>query len=178
METIDILSPHGRATGEVKSKPDVHRDGDLHRSVHVWIVTPRGVLIQRRSLRKENHPGLWDVSVAGHLSAGEDAVTAAIREAEEEIGLLLAPGELQHIGTIAERCVLNGGRYIDNEIHEIFLVRRDVDLRELRLQDGEVDEVAIVTLEELLARTDVVPHPEEYELLRQCAAMNTSSAPG
>jgi isopentenyldiphosphate isomerase len=165
MELIDILGPDGQPTGVVKSKADVHRDGDLHRSIHLWIVTPRGLVLQKRSVRKENHPGLWDVSVAGHVSAGEDAADAVLREAEEELGLVLHRDELRHIGTIAEWCVLNGGRYFNNELHEIYIARREVDPATLRLQDGEVDDVAIVTLEELLARTDVVPHPEEYQLL-------------
>ena len=167
MELIDILSPDGEATGAVKPKADVHRDGDLHRSVHVWIVGERGILLQKRSMGKDNYPGAWDVSVAGHLSAGEDPITAAVREAEEEIGLTLQPSELRHIGTIAEFALLNGGRYINNELHEIFVVHREVDPDSLRLQESEVDAVALVTIDELLARTDVVPHPEEYELLRR-----------
>src|SRR6187549_1019720 len=109
MELIDVLHADGRATGIKRSKADVHRDGDLHRSVHVWILTPRGVVLQKRSLRKENNPGLWDVSVAGHLSAGEDAETAALREAEEELGLELQRSELHHVGSLSERCVLNEG---------------------------------------------------------------------
>jgi isopentenyldiphosphate isomerase len=175
MELLDVLTRDGRPTGAVKSKADVHRDGDWHRSAHVWIVNGRGeVLLQRRSARKENNPGLWDVSVAGHLSAGEDAVTAAIRETQEEIGLTVSANELQHIATIVEASVLNGGRYIENEFHEIFLVRREVDLSQLRLQDGEVDDVAFVPVTELLSRGDLVPHGTEYQLLQ----MKTSSAPG
>jgi isopentenyl-diphosphate Delta-isomerase len=166
IEYVDVVTRDGVATGVVKPKAHVHRDGDLHTSAHLWVITPAGdVLLQKRSLRKENHPGLWDVSVAGHLSAGEDAVAAAVREAAEEVGLQFDPGELQHIGTLEERTVLNEGRYIENELHEIFVAFRDVSLSELRLQDGEVDDAAIVPVDELLARGDVVPHREEYELL-------------
>ena len=174
-ELVDVLTRDGAPTGIVKPKADVHRDGDWHRSAHVWILTTPGkVLLQRRSLRKENNPGLWDVSVAGHLSAGEDAVSAAMREAEEEIGLSLDFEELQHIATLTEASVLNGGRYIENEFHEIFIVRRDISLADLRLQHSEVDDVAIVPVRDLLTRTDLVPHPTEYQLLQ----MKTSSAPG
>jgi isopentenyl-diphosphate delta-isomerase len=74
MERIDVLTPDGRPTGVTKGKSEVHRDGDWHRAAHVWIVTPSGrILLQRRSVRKENYPGFWDVSAAGHLSAGESA---------------------------------------------------------------------------------------------------------
>ena len=165
MEMIDVLAADGSPTGRTKPKPDVHRDGDLHRSVHVWIITPDGsILVQHRAAVKENNPGLWDVSCAGHISAGESAIDAAIREAEEELGIALRPDELRYVASLRERSVLNNGTYIDNEIHEIFIVRRDVDLSTLRLQPEEVDDVRLVTKSEF-GLLDVVPHEEEYALM-------------
>jgi isopentenyldiphosphate isomerase len=163
MELIDVLTPDGAPTGQRKSKAEVHRDGDWHRAAHVWIITPDGrLLLQRRSARKENYPGLWDVSAAGHLSAGETAEECAVRETFEELGLRIAADELRHLGTLRESCVLNGGAYIDNELHEIFVVRRDVDLGVLVFQDGEVDDAMLVR--ELPAE-GLVPHAEEYALI-------------
>ena len=163
-EPVDVLTPDGAYTGAVIDKAEAHRTGAWHRAAHVWIVTPdRRVLLQRRALVKENWPGKWDVSVAGHVGAGETAEEAAIREAREELGLAL--DGLRHIGTTRERCVLNGGTYIDNEVHEIFLVRREIDLTALRLDPNEVAEVALVAPDELDGY-DLVPHPDEYALFR------------
>lgn len=169
-ERVDVLGADGTKTGEAKPKPDVHRDGDWHRAAHLWIVTPdRRVLLQRRSLEKENWPGLWDVSVAGHLSAGESAEEAAVREAREEIGLEVDPRALRHLGTLTQRAVLNGGSYVDNEVHEVFLVEQDVDPLALTLQAGEVDAVMLLPLGQLAEQPDLVPHQGEYELLmRSC----------
>jgi isopentenyldiphosphate isomerase len=165
VELIDVLTPEGAPTGVAKPKQDVHRDGDWHRSVHVWIIaSDDSVLVQRRALTKENNPGLWDVSTAGHIAAGESAIEAAIREANEELGIDLAADELRHVASLWEPCVLNRGTYIDNEIHEIFVVRRDLEIADLRLQAEEVDDVRWVRREEML-RLDLVPHPEEYALI-------------
>ena len=168
MELIDVLTPDGRPGGIRKSKADVHRDGDWHRAAHVWIIGARGrILLQRRSMTKENNPGLWDVSAAGHVSAGETAMEAAVRETEEELGLRLSPSELQPAGAIAESCVLNGGTYIDREFHEIFIVRRDVDLQSLVLDPQEVAEVRWVG--ELHPDETFVPHAREFELFSRLA---------
>ncbi|HSP17530.1 MAG TPA: NUDIX domain-containing protein [Thermoanaerobaculia bacterium] len=170
MEPIDVVTPDGAPTGIVKPKPHVHRDGDWHRAVHVWIIAPGGrVLVQRRASTKENNPGLWDVSCAGHVSAGEAVVAAAIREAREELGIAITAGELRHVATIPAQCVLNGGTYIDNEIHEIFLVRRDINPGELRLQEEEVDDARLVTWDELRS-LDRVAHGEEYALMEELDA--------
>lgn len=171
IELIDVLTPEGVPTGVRKPKPEIHRDGDWHRASHVWIVTPdHRILLQRRSMRKDNNPGLWDVSAAGHVSAGEDLVDSAIREVQEELGLTLRREELQQIATLPASCVLNDGTYFDNELHEIFIVRRAVDPGQLVLQPEEVDDAALVTIDELRQRVvrhdpTLVPHGEEYELV-------------
>ena len=163
VELIDVLTSEGAPAGITKPKADVHRDGDWHRAAHVWIVTPDGrFLLQRRSLCKENYPGLWDVSAAGHLSAGETSAECAVRETFEELGLPIDARELQFLGTVRESCVLNGGTYIDNEFHDIFVVHRDIDLAALTLQDDEVDEAMLASE---LPANGIVPHPEEYALI-------------
>lgn len=163
-EPIDVLTVDGAPTGAVIDKAEAHRTGAWHRAAHVWVVTTdRRVLLQRRALTKENWPGKWDVSVAGHVGAGETAEQAAIREAHEELGLALE--NLQSIGTVREQCVLNGGTYLDNEFHDIFLVRKDIDPAALTLDPDEVAEVALVSVDEL-ANFDLVPHAEEYALFR------------
>ena len=114
-------------------------------------------------MRKTNNPGLWDVSTAGHVSAGESAIDAAVRETFEELGLSIEPDELRFLATLRESCVLNQGTYFDNEFHEIFLVRREVDLASLRLDPEEVAEVKWV--HDLRPDATFVPHAQEYALL-------------
>ena len=170
-ERFDLVTPEGLPTGVSKPRDEVHRDGDWHVSAHVWIVTPDDrVLLQRRAETKENHPGLWDISVAGHLSAGERALDAAVRECREEIGLVLEPDELEPIGSIRSDQSLNDGRYLDREIHKLFLVRRELSIESLALDAAEVDDVLLVSLDELEERVNrkdptLVDHGDEYRLV-------------
>lgn len=154
--------------GGIKSKEDVHRDGEWHVAAHVWIITPDGrVLLQRRSTEKENWPGYWDVSAAGHLMAGETPAEGAVRETFEEIGLRVTAEELEYVGVAREEKVLRDGTYIDREVHEIYAVQREVDPAELVLQPGEVDEVMLVPLDAIPDVEPLVPHELEYDLLRE-----------
>lgn len=171
MEYLDVRTPQGRPTGEIKAKAAVHRDGDWHLAAHVWILNPAGeLLLQRRAAVKENDPDLWDISVAGHVDAGEDARTAAVRELREEIGLTVAPAALQPLFWLREARALKGGRYLDREWHAVFLLRQAVDLAALKLQAEEVAEVRWIAPAEWAAQVSahspqLVPHWVEYRAL-------------
>lgn len=68
----------------------VHARGLLHRAVHVLVFNARGeVFLQKRSMKKDRQPGVWDSSASGHLDSGEDYDACAVRELREEIGLVL-----------------------------------------------------------------------------------------
>ena len=84
VEFFDVIDENGNPTGEVISRDEAHDKGVLHRSVHIWVILEHDgmteVLLQKRSDNKESFPGMFDTSSAGHVSAGEDALTSAVRE--------------------------------------------------------------------------------------------------
>jgi isopentenyl-diphosphate delta-isomerase type 1 len=88
-DIFDIVNEHDEVIGS-KPRSVVHRDGLLHRAVHVLVFNSCGeVFLQKRSMRKDRHPGVWDSSASGHVDSGEDYDTTAVREVHEEIGLQL-----------------------------------------------------------------------------------------
>ena len=34
---LDVITANGKPTGRVKPRAEVHRDGDWHRAIHVWV---------------------------------------------------------------------------------------------------------------------------------------------
>lgn len=90
MELIDVLDENGIFTGEVLPRNEIHKRGLWHRAIVVAIVNENNqILLQQRSENKEKNAGMWDISVAGHISAGQDALSAAAREINEEVSVLL-----------------------------------------------------------------------------------------
>ncbi|MBA0124464.1 NUDIX domain-containing protein [Haloechinothrix sp. YIM 98757] len=65
--------------------------------VHVLLISDPGLLLTRR--RGGGFDGMWHLP-SGKLDAGEDALTAAAREAEEEVGVLIDPADLDHVHTL------------------------------------------------------------------------------
>ena len=169
MEYLDIYDSEGKPLGMRIPKKEAHDKGLWHRAAHVWIVNSGGeVLIQRHSPFIDNYPNAWDISAAGHVSAGEDDITSAVRETEEEIGLKIPPGDFVFIGTVKQMTAREG--YINNEINPVYVVRKDLDVTQLKKQAEEVSDVnfiPLVELQRMVAAKDpsLVPHPDEFTLL-------------
>ena len=88
-EIFDVVNDRDEVIGQL-SRKEVHRQGLKHRAVHVLIFNSKGeIFLQKRSMKKDNFPGTWDSSAAGHLDTGEDYDPCAIRETREELGIEL-----------------------------------------------------------------------------------------
>ena len=72
MEYIDVLDENGVKTGEILSRKEIHQRGLWHRAIVIAIINGNNeVLLQQRSIDKDKNAGLWDISVAGHISTLE-----------------------------------------------------------------------------------------------------------
>ena len=86
-EMFDVVDQEDRVLYQ-SPRSTVHANRWLHRAVHIFVFNSRGeLLIHRRSATKDEAPLKLTSSASGHLSAGEDYATAAVRELEEELGL-------------------------------------------------------------------------------------------
>ncbi|GJL78258.1 MAG: NTP pyrophosphohydrolase [Nitrospinaceae bacterium] len=84
-EIYDVVDIDDRVTGQA-TRREIHQKKLLHRSVHIFVFNREGHLyLQKRALSKDENPGFWDTSSAGHVDAGEDYQTAADRELMEEL---------------------------------------------------------------------------------------------
>src|ERR1043165_4504560 len=89
-EIFDVVNERDEVIGRA-TRREVHRTGLKHRAVHVFVFNSRGeIFLQKRSMSKDTHPGVWDSSASGHLDCGEDYDACALRELREEIGLSLS----------------------------------------------------------------------------------------
>ena len=90
LELFDLYNAQNEALHSRATREETHRKGYWHRTVHLWLHDPeQGLLWQKRSSNKDTNPDFWDLSIAGHVSAGESLEEALAKEAYEEVGLTL-----------------------------------------------------------------------------------------
>ncbi|MEX1383497.1 NUDIX domain-containing protein [Lutibacter sp.] len=166
-EYIDILNEVGEPNGTTCLKSEAHKKGFFHASAHIWIFNnKKEVLIQKRASNKDTFPNLWDVSVAGHISADEKPIISAIREVQEEIGLSIKQHNLYYIGTSKKRIEHNKD-LIDYELHYIYMCKINFYVNSLKIQEEEVAEVNLISIQNLINlvhsnESNFVPHGKSY----------------
>ncbi|WJY27512.1 NUDIX hydrolase [Sporosarcina trichiuri] len=178
-ERLTVFDGNRRPIG-TELRETVHRDGLWHETFQCWFITRDGgaVYVQQRSQGKKDYPGLFDITAAGHLLAGETAEDG-VREIEEELGIEVSFQDLHPLGVIEDR--IRTEAIDDNEFAHVFLYAVDAALPDFRLQEEEVAGICLVPLQDFaalwdgrcdtictadegrrLTRADFVPHTEAY----------------
>ena len=142
-ELLDVLDENGVKTGEVLPRKVVHEKGLWHRAIVVAIINDENkILLQQRSENKEKNAGMWDISVAGHLSSGQDSLAGANREISEEVSV-----NLGFSVKVKDFRFMTSFRKIQ-EVSESFIERQFYD-ENIKMQESEVQAIKFVTVQEL-----------------------------
>lgn len=112
----------------------------------LWLVNERGeLLLARRADHIKKDPGLWGPSVTGKVEADETYEQAAIREAEEELGLRTESYQPQFL-------FATDFDHPDGELRkfEVYIAKVDSDIiASLKIDSSEVAEVKWIQLGEM-----------------------------
>ena len=139
-ERWDAYDLHRIKTGKTVVRGEKPAEGQFRMVVHICIFNSEGqMLIQQRQPFKEDWSNMWDVSVGGCSRAGETSQEAAHRELLEEIGL-----DVDFTG-IVPHFTVNWEHGFD----DVYLLKMDLDPKDLVLQKEEVQNVRWATKEEI-----------------------------
>ncbi|WP_338785283.1 NUDIX domain-containing protein [Streptomyces sp. DG1A-41] len=90
-EILDIVDENDRVIGQ-SPRGEAYARGLRHRCVFIQARDAEGrIFVHRRTPTKLVFPSLYDMFVGGVVGAGETYDTAALREAEEELGVTGLP---------------------------------------------------------------------------------------
>ncbi len=148
MELLDIYDENGRYTGKTAERGTYLKKGEYFLCAHVILENEDGLfLVQQRSDTKATRPGMWDIT-AGAVDAGETSLDGALREAFEEIGLVLPREQMKFWFRDRRRSCY----------HDVWYVKTAFSLSDCVMQESEVQALRLVLPEELLAMAENMDH--------------------
>lgn len=136
--------------------------GEYHIVVDIWTINSDGeILIDKRHPNKK-FGGFWECT-SGSVIVGEDSITGALRELEEELGIKATSEEL-----ILIQSIQSNDSFVDT-----YVINKDISIESLVLQEEEVIEAKFVTLNELddLYLNDMIVAKEGYKVYRDKIAL-------
>ena len=139
-EIWDVLDQNRRPTGRTHRRGDPMAQGDYHLCVHICVRRPSGEYLITKRAPNKGFPLMWEIT-GGSAAAGEDSMTAALREVQEETGLT---GALENAQLVYQ---MTGDTY-----HlDVYLLTEDFELSDVVLQPGETVDKRLVTKDEMFA---------------------------
>lgn len=142
MELVDIYNDKHELLNYTKGRKELE-EGEFRLSCFIWIINDNDeLLIQQRLATAKKCPNMWETASGGAV-AGDTAIEGALRELKEELGIEAKKDEVRFIGSYARI----------NDFVEVFLLKKNVELSSLTLQEDEVQKaswVPISKFEELI----------------------------
>lgn len=174
-ELFDILDENGVKTGRVATRKEAHQQGLWHRAIVVAIINEKNeILLQQRAAHKEKNANMWDISAAGHLSAGQDSISASTREISEEVSVSLGyTVEVKDFRFMVSFRKMQkfADDFIENQFYDFFILRQQgLTNDNIKFQESEVQATKFVTINELnQMRQDgiLVERDEVYDALSE-----------
>ena len=139
MELLNVYDNEGNATDRVVPRGDksvILNDNEHIGVVVVFIENSKGeFLIQKTSVKK----GSEYSSTGGHVDAGETHLSSILRESKEELGIEVDESELEYLGFLL----------YDKPIRFMYYLKKDIDIKDIVVQEGEVEFVKYMNIDEI-----------------------------
>ncbi len=140
MEYLDIYDKDKKLTGKkierYQSRDDL-KDGEYFLFEQAWVINSNNQILLTRRAPNKKYGGIWEPT-SGHVQSGETSLEGIKRELEEELGLKVGENEIELVKS-----------YIDKKsIREIWIVRKNIEIEELKFIDSEVSDAKFVSIEE------------------------------
>ena len=126
----DIYDENRCLTGKVHLRGTSWNKGEYGLVVCVWVYDGRGHLLLTRRAPGKSFAGTWENS-GGAAKAGESSRAAIARELFEETGIQAEESEFELLATDRDK----------NYFFDHYCLKRQIRLRDIRLQEGETDDV-------------------------------------
>ncbi|MBQ7330670.1 MAG: NUDIX domain-containing protein [Oscillospiraceae bacterium] len=162
MEFNDIYDENRILTGRRHRRGTPWNAGEYGLVVCVWVYNDAGQLLLTRRAPEKSFAGTWENS-GGAAQAGENSLTAIVRELKEETGICAGKEEFKLFDT-------------DRDAHthyDFYVLKKNISLDKISLQPGETDDVMWATFDKVheLIRQKKICKIIAGQFLRQEAAL-------
>lgn len=142
MEIWDLYDRNKTKLNKQVVRGEILKKDEYHLVVNVWIKNKEGKYLISQRAESRSFPLMWECT-GGSIQAGEDSLTGAIREVEEELGITLNKNQGNLIGSAL--------RHFENcpDILDVWVFESNVSIEDIKIQKEELNDVKWASVQEI-----------------------------
>ena len=153
-ELWDIYDINRKKTGKLTERgPNALKEGEYHIIVTAIIMNSKNELLLSKRAQHKINPLMWEFTT-GSILAGEDSKEGIIREIKEELGIIFKMEDAIYFKEVKRN-------EYPSDFKDLWLFKKDVNLKDITFPDGEAIEAKWVTIEEfmnMVNNKEIIPH--------------------
>ena len=151
---LEVVNENDEIVG-IETRINVHKEGLLHREIHIWFFTPKGeIIFQHRAKDKDIYPDKLDATVGGHVDPEMSYEDTAVKECKEETGMDIDPEKLVLLTKMRKETFDEDTGLTNNTIRTQYAYLYEGDVHDLQVEEGRAIGFEAWDIDTLTALTD------------------------
>jgi isopentenyldiphosphate isomerase len=137
MQMLEVVDENDNVVG-LENRTKVHKEGLLHREIHIWFITPQGeIIFQHRAKDKDTYPDKLDATVGGHVEPNTSYEETAVKECKEETGIDIDPSKLLFLAKLRSKSFDEATGLTNNVIRSQYAYLYEGSISDLQIEEGK-----------------------------------------
>jgi isopentenyldiphosphate isomerase len=156
LEMLEIIDENDNVIG-LETRGKIHKEGLLHREIHIWFLTPKGeIIFQHRAKDKDTYPDLLDATVGGHVDPNMTYEETAVKECKEETGVDVDLSKLLFLTKMRKKSFDQVTGLTNNTIRSQYAYLYENPISDLQVEEGKAEGFEAWKIDDLhhLSETD------------------------
>jgi isopentenyldiphosphate isomerase len=156
LEMLEVIDENDNVVG-LETREKIHKDGLLHREIHIWFLTPNAeIIFQHRAKDKDTYPDKLDATVGGHVEPKMSYEETAVKECKEETGINIDLEKLVFLRKMRKKSFDEATGLTNNTIRSQYAYLYDGLISDLQVEDGKAEGFEAWKIDDLshLSETD------------------------
>ena len=155
LEMLEIVDENDNVIG-LETREKVHKEGLLHREIHIWFLTPNGDMVfQHRAKDKDTYPDKLDATVSGHVEPEMSYEETAVKECKEETGIDVDLSKLLFLTKMKRKSFDEITGKINNTIRAQYAYLYEGQINDLKVEEGSGEGFELWKIDDLQNLSEV-----------------------
>ncbi|KKP91971.1 MAG: Isopentenyldiphosphate isomerase [Parcubacteria group bacterium GW2011_GWA2_36_10] len=137
LEILEVVDENDNVIG-LETREKIHKEGLLHREIHVWFITSKGeIIFQHRAKNKDTYPDKLDATIGGHVEPNMSYEETAVKESKEETGIDINIDKLLFLAKMRKKSFDEVTKLTNNSIRSQYAYLYEGAISDLKIEEGK-----------------------------------------